>query len=177
MTEEVICAGFGGQGIMLLGKFIAFGSMKNGLSVTWMPSYGAEVRGGTAHSMVVVSDEEVASPIISFCDTAIMMNKPSLDRFGPRVRSGGTLLINSSLIEDDIKRKDINILRIPMTDIAHMLGNVKAANMVALGAYMRQKNLFPKDIVFDGIEIAFPGKQELIDINKQAVEEGLKIDG
>ncbi|NQT90937.1 MAG: 2-oxoacid:acceptor oxidoreductase family protein, partial [Candidatus Omnitrophica bacterium] len=141
MTEDIICAGFGGQGIMLLGKFIAFGAMKKGFNVSWMPSYGAEVRGGTAHSMVVVSDEEVASPVVISCDTAIVMNGPSLDKFLPRIRPKGTLILNSSLIDDGIKKKGVTIIEAPMTDIAIKLGNVRAANVVALGQFMKKKGL------------------------------------
>jgi len=175
MKEAIICAGFGGQGIMLLGKFMAFGGMNNGLKVTWMPSYGAEVRGGTAYCMVIISDDEIASPIVSLCDTVIAMNKPSFDKFIRNVRPNGMLIANSSLADTKSDRKDIKIVWVPMTDIAHKLGNVKVANMVALGAYMKNKNLFLKNAIIAGIGIAFPADIKLQDLNIKALEEGMKI--
>lgn len=175
MQEEIICAGFGGQGIMFLGKLIAFGAMNKGFKVTWMPSYGAEVRGGTAHSMVVISDDEIASPLISLFDTAVVMNKPSFDKFLPKARPKGMLILNSSLVDPKPARKDITIFKVPMTDIAVRLGDVRAANMVALGFYMQKKRLFSKDIIIKGIKMAFPGNEELIDLNTRALEEGMSI--
>lgn len=173
--EEIICAGFGGQGIMLLGKFMAYGAMEKGLNTTWLPSYGAEVRGGTAHSMVVISKDEIASPVISRCDTAIIMNGPSLDKFLSKIKPKGMLILNSSLAGDSIKRKDITVVKVPMTEIAHKLGNVRVANMVALGVYMKKKKIFSKNTIINGIKIAFPGNKKLIDINKKALEEGLSV--
>ena len=177
--ERIICAGFGGQGIMILGKLIAYSVMEKHYNVTWMPSYGAEVRGGTANCMVVVSDREIASPIISYCDTAILLNKPSLDKFHTKISSKGfnvgrkgLILLNSSLIETDIKRKDIDILKLPMTEIAHEFGNVRAANMVALGAYMKRRCLFTKESVVNGIRIAFANNKEVIDLNIKALNKG-----
>jgi len=175
MREEIICAGFGGQGIMSLGKFIAQTAIRKGLGVTWMPSYGAEVRGGTAHCMVIVSDKEIASPLLSFCDTAIVMNQPSVKRFFDRVKSGGTLLLNSSLASPTTERKDISVIEVPMTDIAIRLGNVRVANVVALGAYMNLKEFLLKDVVIDGIRDAFSRNPELVELNVKALEEGLKI--
>ena len=177
--ERIICAGFGGQGIMILGKLIAYSIMERNCNVTWMPSYGAEVRGGTAHCMVVASSREIASPIISHCDTAIIMNKPSFDKFLPRVVSSGLnanrkglLLLNSSLVDKDVKRSNIDIISIPMTEIAYDLGNIRPANMVALGAYMKRRGLFPKTSVIKGIKIAFSGNKDIIDLNIRALDKG-----
>ena len=177
--ERIICAGFGGQGIMILGKLIAYSVMEKNYNVTWMPSYGAEVRGGTAHCMVIVSDKEIASPITSYCDTAIILNNPSMDKFhsiiSPRsVCTGrkGLVLLNSSLVTKELKRKDIDILRLPMTEIALELGNIRAANMVALGAYMKLRGLFVKKDAIKGIRIAFAGNKEIIDINIRALDRG-----
>ncbi len=177
--EKIICAGFGGQGIMILGKLIAYSVMAKNHNVTWMPSYGAEVRGGTAHCMVIISDREIASPIVSGCDTAIILNKPSLDKFISTVVSGGInakrrglLLINSSLIDKDIKKRGVDVVRIPMTEIALALGNVRAANMVALGAYMKRTSLLQRADVVKGIKIAFPGNKDIIDLNIRALEKG-----
>lgn len=159
---------------MFLGKLIAFGAMHKGFNITWMPSYGAEVRGGTAHSMVVISNEEIASPVVSLCDTAVIMNRPSFDKFLFRIRPKGVLILNSSLCNAKSDRKDINIFKIPMTDIAHSLGNVRVANMIALGAYIKKKRLFSKDIIIKGIKEAFPENTELVSLNIKALEEGLK---
>lgn len=175
--ERIICAGFGGQGIMILGKLIAYSAMTQGYNVTWMPSYGAEVRGGTAHCMVTISDEEIASPLLSSCDTAIIMNKPSLDKFLKAVVSESKdkrelVLLNSSLADKDIKKKGLDVIKIPMTELAHELGNVRAANMVALGAYMKRKAFFSKAVAAKGIRIAFAGKKDIIDLNIKALNKG-----
>jgi 2-oxoglutarate ferredoxin oxidoreductase subunit gamma len=175
MTEKIICAGFGGQGIMILGKLIAYSAMRRKYNVTWMPSYGAEVRGGTAHCMVVVSDKEIGSPILSFCDVAVVMNKPSLDKFFRAVKPGGLLILNSSLANTSSKKKGIDILKIPMTEMAHDIGNVRVANMIAFGAYIAKRQLFSKEIAVKGINIAFCGKKDLIDLNIKALEKGLNI--
>jgi len=175
MKEDIICAGFGGQGIMMLGKLLAYSGMRKKYHVTWMPSYGAEVRGGTAHCMVIISDEEIGSPAVSLCDTAIIMNKPSLSRFTKKIKTKGTLILNSSLADDTVRRKDINILKIPFTDIAHSLGDVRVANIVALGVYMGKKNLFNKEIVSKGIKIAFASNKRLIDLNIKALAKGTEL--
>ncbi|MFH1867836.1 MAG: 2-oxoacid:acceptor oxidoreductase family protein [Candidatus Omnitrophota bacterium] len=175
MKEEIICAGFGGQGIMMLGKIIVQAALKKGLNVTWIPSYGAEVRGGTAHCMVVLSDDEIASPVVSLCDTAVVMNGPSLKKFVKRIRPKGMLILNSSLADADVDRRDISVLRIPMTEIAHRLGNVKAANMVALGVYIKKKKIITKSMASEGITDIFRGNKELTTLNLKALEEGLKI--
>lgn len=158
---------------MLLGRLLALGAMKKGLNVTWMPSYGAEVRGGTAHCMVVISDEEIASPVFSEYSSAIIMNRPSLDKFLPRIRTAGILVLNSSLAGAEIERKDIKIFKAPMTEIAHGIGNVKTANMVAMGVYLKYNRLFPTDLVKAGIQEAFPNNRVLIDLNIKAFEKGL----
>ena len=177
--ERTICAGFGGQGIMILGKLIAYSVMEQSRNVTWMPSYGAEVRGGTAHCMVIVSDGEIASPITPYCDTAIIMNKPSLDKFYSKISPSnisnnrkGLLLLNSSLVDGDIRKKGVDVIKLPMTEIAHDLGNIRAANMVALGAYMKRRGLFSRIDAIKGIKIAFSDNREVIDLNIQALDKG-----
>jgi len=179
MREQIICSGFGGQGIMILGKIIGYIAMNRGLNVTWMPSYGAEVRGGTAHCMVVFSDKEIASPIITDCTAAIIMNKPSLDKFLNIIkpdrlytRFRSILLLNSSLEERDIAKKGVEIVKIPMTETAHALGNVRAANMTALGAYTKKRGIFQREDVLKGIKIAFAGNKDIIDINIKAFDKG-----
>jgi len=144
--EEVIIAGFGGQGIMVAGKLLAQTAMKAGKEVTYMPSYGAEVRRGTANCMVVIAEEKIASPVVGNPDSVIVMNKASLNKFASRVKKGGLLVINSSLIEDRPRLdKSIDMLAVPANDIALELGNQKAANMVALGAYLQRRGLFNSD--------------------------------
>lgn len=138
--EEVIIAGFGGQGIMLAGKLLAQTAMNSGNEVTYMPSYGAEVRGGTANCMVVISEKEIACPVVGKPDSLIVLNKASLAKFGPRLKKGGLLIMNSSLIDEEPQLDDtIEIISIPVDELAVELGNKKAANMVALGAYLQRK--------------------------------------
>ena len=182
MKEQIICSGFGGQGIMILGKIIGYIAMSRGLNVTWMPSYGAEVRGGTAHCMVVFSDKEIASPIIIDCTAAIIMNKPSLDKFLGMIKPNKVypkfksfLLLNSSLEDRDIAKKDIDIVKVPMTEIAHALGNVRAANMAALGAYTKKRGIFQRTDVIKGIRIAFSNNKDTIDLNIKAFDKGASL--
>jgi 2-oxoglutarate ferredoxin oxidoreductase subunit gamma len=182
MREQIVCSGFGGQGIMILGKIIGYIAMNRGLNVTWMPSYGAEVRGGTAHCMVVFSDEEIASPIITYCTSAIIMNKPSLDKFLAMIKPNriypafkSLLLLNGSLEDRDIVKPGIDIVKIPMTEIAHELGSVKAANMVALGAYAQKRGIFQRRDIVKGIKIAFAKNKDMIDINTRAFDKGASL--
>jgi len=141
--EQVIIAGFGGQGVQLAGKLLAATAMAEGKEVTYMPSYGAEVRGGTANCMVVISDKPIASPVVSKPDSLIVMNKASLNKFTVRVKTGGLLIMNSSLIDEQPELDEtIDILAIPADEIANQLGSTKFANMVALGAYLQKRGIF-----------------------------------
>jgi len=138
--EEVIIAGFGGQGTMLAGKLLAQTAMKTGKEVTYMPSYGAEVRGGTANCMVIIAEEKIACPVVGRPDSLIVMNKASLDKFGPRLKSGGLLVMNRSLIDEEPESDEtIEVVAVPADEIAVELGSQKAANMVALGAYLQKR--------------------------------------
>lgn len=176
MTERIIIAGAGGQGIMLMGKVLAEAAMRDNKYVTWLPSYGAEVRGGTAHCMVVISDEPIGSPCIGKADTLIIMNGPSLIKFKDRVNPKGLCLINSSLAADKsaVSRVESAGTRaFPFTDIAIKLGNIKVANMVALGAYLARKKVAGIKSVLATIEKIAPAeKKGLIAINKQAISSG-----
>lgn len=175
MTEKIICAGFGGQGIMVLGKILAYCAMLENKHTTWMPSYGAEQRGGTAHSMVVFSNEFVASPVVAEPDTAILMNQPSVDKFLPKVKKDGLVILNSSLAKINSRRSDITLIKIPLTELASGIGNVKTANMVALGAYLAKKKLLSKKAAVAATKFIFgEDKKELIDLNTKAIEEGMK---
>ena len=161
---------------MLLGKVLALSALRKGLNVTWFPSYGAEVRGGAAHCMVIISSEEIPSPYIDKADTLIVMNEPSLFKFSQKIKTRGLLLVNGSLVNrrPDAKSKDICVL--PFTEAAAKLGNIKIANMIALGAYIAKTNILSKQIVFEAIkEIAPAEKKSLIEINKQAIEEGIRL--
>ena len=148
LHERIVAAGFGGQGIMLLGKLIASAGMLEGREVTYIPSYGAEVRGGTAHCMVIVSDREIASPLVSAPATALVMNHPSLTKFEPRIKPGGLLVVNTSLMLAPPTRTDIEIAPIAATETADELGAIQAANMVMLGAYLARRPVVkPETIV------------------------------
>ena len=175
MTERLIIAGSGGQGVMLLGKILAEACMREGKFVTWLPSYGAEVRGGTSHCMIVISDKEIGSPYVERADTLIIMNAPSLERFKSRIKEGGAIILNSSLAPP-YTNKNLEILAHPFTDIALSLGNIKVANMVALGCFIARKQAVSINSVSDLIEdIAPEGKRGLIEINKQALAEGARL--
>ena len=171
--EEIICAGFGGQGILLMGKLLAYSAMKMGRHVTWLPSYGAEVRGGTAHCMVVVSEEEIASPLVNEPSSAIIMNNPSWIKFTGKVRKGGLLVVNTTLVVLDSIRDDVRIIKIPATDIASELGNVRVSNMVALGRYLAATNFIPLNEIIAAIRDMLPkDKKGLLAINEKAVAKG-----
>ena len=175
MTEKIIIAGSGGQGIMLLGKIIAQAAMAEGRFVTWLPAYGAEVRGGTAHCMLIISDQDIGSPYIDKADTLIIMNSLSLEKFKNRIINDGLMVINSSLMRKIINSK-AKIIRLPFTDIAIGLGNTKVANMVALGSYLANKKIISKKTILKIIEkIAPPDKKDLIKINVDALEKGIGL--
>jgi 2-oxoglutarate ferredoxin oxidoreductase subunit gamma len=177
MIEKIIVAGAGGQGIMVLGKVLSQAAMLEGKFVTWLPSYGAEVRGGTAHCMVVISDEEIGSVYIAKADSLIVMNSPSLEKFEGRLKDNGSLIINSSLVMD-CSRKDVFLLKYPFTDIAISLGNIRVANMVALGVFIAAKNIIGLEGAQKAIlDIAPTEKKDLIEINRLALEKGFALYG
>jgi len=175
MTEKIIIAGSGGQGIMLIGKILAQAAMMEGKFVTWLPAYGAEVRGGTAHCMVVISAEEIGSPYIDKADTLIIMNNPSLSKFKARLNQDGLLIVNSSLVS--LSASAANIKKYPFTDIAIKLGNIKVANMAALGCYLRNKKTVAlKNVLAVIKEMASKGKKDVLKINQQALQNLLVAD-
>jgi len=172
MTERIIIAGAGGQGIMLLGKILAEVAMRENKHVTWLPAYGAEVRGGTAHCMIVISDTEIGSPYVKQADTLIIMNNPSLEKFQHRIKNKGLLIVNSSLAKKDIKR-NAETLKYPFTDMAVELGNIKVANMLALGCLIAKKHTVELKNVFEVITNFAPSDRKyLIEVNKRALEKG-----
>jgi len=176
MYHGLIIAGFGGQGIMLMGQILAEAGMLEGKHVTWLPSYGPEMRGGTANCTVVISDEPVASPVIDIPTEIIVMNIPSLLKFEPYLKREGNLFMNTSVIDREPKRKDIKIIKVPANDIADKLGNLKVANMVMLGAYIAATKVVDKETVFEALKKKLKGKKEnLLDINKRAILEGMSL--
>ncbi len=174
MEQKVIMAGFGGQGIMAIGRLLAYAGMIEGKNVTWMPSYGPEMRGGTANCAVVVSEEEVGSPLISKDGTAaIVMNLPSMVKFEKELIPGGQLIINSSLINVEPTRKDLDVYYVEANELAAGLGNSKVANMVMLGAYLEITKAVKADSVLQAfVKVFGEDKSHLIPLNKEALMKG-----
>lgn len=173
MTHQIIMAGFGGQGVMSMGKILAEAGLKEGMNVSWLPSYGPEMRGGTANCNVIISDEPVGAPTVTEATTAIVMNRPSLDKFEKDVLPGGHLFINSSLIDRKATRDDINVYYIPANEIANELGTGKIANMVMLGAFIKVTNAAKEETIMEYIAEVFSGKKaDIIPLNKEALRRG-----
>lgn len=179
MREEIIFAGFGGQGIILSGTIICLAAMKEGKRVTHIPSYGAEMRGGTANCSVVISDHEIASPVVPHPSLCVVMNKPSLIKFEPRLRQGGTLLYNSSLIDVGPSRKDLRCIPVPANEMAEQEGSARSANMIMLGLLARIK---PEVASLDSIKATLDQAvsarhRNLNEINKRCLARGFALDG
>jgi len=176
MLERIIISGFGGQGIMLIGRLLAYAGMIEGKKVAWMPSYGPEMRGGTANCTVIISSNEIGSPIVSHPKILIAMNQPSLDKFEANVSEDGLIILNDSLIERETKRNDVKVIKIPADDIAHKLGNSRAANMVILGAYVEQSGIVKMETIFKALEKALAGRnKKLLELNKEALKQGAEL--
>lgn len=178
MTLEAIFAGFGGQGVMLMGQLMAYSGMYEGKQVSWFPSYGPEMRGGTANCSVVVSDEPVGSPVISEADILVAMNRPSMEKFENSLKPGGILFYNSSLIDVKPTRTDIKVIAIPANDIATELGNAKVANMVVMGAILKATGIVELETVMSVLKKTMTGKkQDLLPLNRTALEKGMELAG
>ena len=175
MQNDVIMAGFGGQGILLIGKMLAYAGMHEGKEVSWLPSYGPEMRGGTCNCTVVISDRPVGSPVIRSPRAVLAMNLPSLDKFEGDVRPGGLLLINSSLINRETARTDLTVVKVPANEIANSLGNPRAANMVALGAYLGATGAVSIAEVEAVVRETFSAKPQLVDSNLLALHRGVEV--
>lgn len=171
---DSIIAGFGGQGVMLIGNLLAYSGMNDGLNVTYIPVYGPEMRGGTANCTVVLSEEEIGSPIIHKPKSLIIMNRPSLDKFQPRLEDGGTQILNTSLIDPDLAEKErITTYEVKCNDIADKIGNTRMANMVALGAYIQATKIVPLQTVIDSLENVISAHyKHLIPKNAEALQAG-----
>jgi len=171
---DSIIAGFGGQGVMLIGNLLAYAGMKDGLNVTYIPVYGPEMRGGTANCTVVLSEEEIGSPIIHRPKSLIAMNRPSLDKFQPRVEDGGIHIINASLIDMKLADTDrLTCYAVPCNKIADKLGNTRMANMVAIGAFAQATGIISLDTLISALEnVISPRYHELIPANTEAIKAG-----
>lgn len=176
MTEEIIIAGFGGQGVLSMGKILAYSGIMQNKEVAWMPSYGPEMRGGTANVTVIISDERISSPILSVFDTAIILNQQSMDKFEKTVKPGGILIYDGNGITHHPTRKDINIYRVDATDEAVKLGITKVFNMIVLGGYLKVKPVVSSEFIRKGLEKSLPERHhKLIPDNIKAVETGKSL--
>ena len=174
MIEEVLFAGFGGQGILLAGQLVAKAAMDDGLFATWYPSYGPEMRGGTANCQVVYSDDEIGSPIASQYDTAVVMNQPSYEKFQPMVKPGGTLLVNASLIEVESPRGDVEIVEVQANELARAVASDRSANVVVVGAYNALKGLIKNETIEKVLRETFARKgEDVVDANLKAFAAGI----
>jgi 2-oxoglutarate ferredoxin oxidoreductase subunit gamma len=175
MHEEVIISGFGGQGALFAGQLLTYTGMDEGYQVTWIPSYGPEMRGGTANCTVILSDDPIGSPIIRNPTAAIVMNPPSMEKYEPLVKPGGVLVANSTLVREKSERKDITVVYVPANDLAAELGNVKMANVVLLGALLATKPILPVEAVKRAMEAHIPERRkQIIEPNKRALDRGVE---
>lgn len=176
MTEEIIIAGFGGQGVLSMGKILAYSGIMQNMEVSWFPSYGPEMRGGTANVTVILSDERISSPILHEYDTAIILNQQSLDKFESRVKTGGLLLYDTNGITRHPERKDIDIYKIDAIGEAVKLGSSKIFNMIVLGGYLKIKPVISLENLHEGLKKSLPPRHHgLIPMNEEAVRTGKKI--
>lgn len=173
MQIEIVLAGFGGQGIMFAGQVLSYAAMETGKEVTWIPSYGPEMRGGTANCTVVISDEEIGSPLVKNPPVALVMNLPSLDKYEPLVRSGGTLVVNSSMVDRPVKRDDITVIYIPANEIAEEIGDKRLANMVAVGSLLTAVDVLSLKDIEATLNAHMPGRHKhLLPKNIEALNKG-----
>lgn len=175
MTEEIIIAGFGGQGVLSLGKIIAYSGIMEGKEVSWMPSYGPEMRGGTCNVTVIISDNRISSPVLKKVDTAVILNQQALDKFENEVKPGGTLIYDPNGITRHPERKDINVHKIDAAEISVELGNPKIYNMIIMGAYLEKRPIISDENVELGLKKSLPERHhKLIPLNLKAVDTGAK---
>lgn len=173
MKAEMIIAGFGGQGVMSIGQVLAYAGMHAGKNVSWLPSYGPEQRGGTAHASVVISDEEVDSPVVSTPSYAVILNEPSLEKFLPKIKAEGVLLINDDLITSEVWRSDLSVIKIPALTIAKEIGEERAAGIVLLGALVKIMGDIGRPELIQALSDVFgEEKQHLLEKNLHALDAG-----
>ncbi|ROT09156.1 2-oxoacid:acceptor oxidoreductase family protein [Duncaniella muris] len=176
MKEEIIIAGFGGQGVLSMGKILAYAALSDNLEVTWMPSYGPEQRGGTANVTVILSDSKISSPVLDTFDTAVILNQQSLDKFENKIKAGGTLIYDSYGIHRPPVRTDIKIYRVDAMEATFDMNNAKTYNMIVLGALLKIRNVVPVESVMDGLRKVLPERHHsLLDLNRQAITKGMQL--
>jgi len=176
MKVELICSGFGGQGALTIGKFLAKAGMEEGKHVSWLPSYGPEMRGGTANVATVISDKPIASPLISFPDILIALNQPSLDKFGPDTKTGGLIIANSDLCPNPLKREDVEIIYAPMSSIASEIGTDKVLNIIAIGIVIGKTGIVKSETVEKDLTSFLKHKNpQLLEANLIAMQKGIEI--
>ena len=176
MTEEILIAGFGGQGVLSMGKIMAYSGLMQDMEVSWMPSYGPEMRGGTANVTVIISDERISSPIIKMFDTAIILNQQSMDKFEESVKPDGVLIYDTNGITRHPERKDIKIFRVDAAEEASKMKNPKIFNMIVLGGFLKIKPILKLENVIKGLKKSLPERyHKLIPMNEKALERGMEI--
>jgi len=176
MKEEIIIAGFGGQGVLSMGKILAYAGLMDNLEITWMPSYGPEQRGGTANVTVILSDAKISSPVLDTYDTAVILNQQSLDKFESKVKSGGTLIYDSYGIHRMPQRTDINVYRVDAMDATFEMKNAKTYNMIVLGALLKIRPIVSVDSVMAGLKKALPERHHhLLPLNREAINRGMDL--
>ncbi len=176
MQQEVIFAGFGGQGVLFAGQLLTYTAMDEGREVTWIPSYGPEMRGGTANCTVVISDEEIGSPFVKNPTAVVAMNLPSLDKYEDLVAEGGVLVVNTSMVNREVARKDIKVVSVLGNDIAREMGSERSLNMIMLGALLGNLDLLPLDAVEKALEAHLPERhKKFLPANKVALRKGAEF--
>jgi len=176
MTQRIRCAGFGGQGIVLMGRLIAHSAMVEEKHTTFFPQYGAAMRGGTANCSVIVSDNNIASPMVEQPDVILIMNGPSLDKFEPTVKPGGWIFYNTSLIDREVERDDVNVVKIEANTVAEEVGTTRAANMVMLGAFSKQLGTVDLDTLSKSLDVQMHGKSDkVMETNREAMRRGAAL--
>jgi 2-oxoglutarate ferredoxin oxidoreductase subunit gamma len=176
MQEEIIISGFGGQGSLFAGQLLTYAVMEQGLHVTWIPSYGPEMRGGKARCTVVVADEEIGSPLVRRPSAVIALNLPSMEAFDPAVKPGGVLVVNSSLVPEKSERDDIDVFYVPATDMAEDLGNTRMANVICLGALVEATGVVSLEAIEQALDNHLPKRhRDLLELNKKALHKGAAL--
>ena len=176
MQQEIIISGFGGQGTLFAGQLLAYAAMDSGYQVTWIPSYGPEMRGGKARCTVIVSDEEIGSPLVRRPSAAIVLNIPSMEAFEPAIKPGGVLVVNSSLVPQKSERTDINVLYVPASDMAIELGNVRIANVICLGALVQAAGIVSLEAIEQALDAHLPERhRKLLGLNSEALRKGAAL--
>jgi len=176
MQTEIIIAGFGGQGVLFAGQLLAYAALAEGKETTWIPSYGPEMRGGTANCTVVIADEEIGSPLVRNPQAAIALNLPSLDKYENLVAPGGVLVVNTSMVDRKATRKDIKVVEVPGNEIAEKIGDKRLTNMVCLGGLLANLPVLPIEAIEKALKEHLPERhQKLLPLNSQALQEGAKI--